>query len=240
MHVVTCARSRKDPSTCKCTCHGELHGSAWKSVPPRVRSAPVHQSKNGWGTAIAATTVISIGFITFTASSGGSSAGRNSLSVQVKVDLDKALGALASRGFHRAQSPNASTWGPRYSTNCAQNATGAVAQFLTRHPCKQYASATRTVSQPGDNAQVGFSWVEMPSATLADQYKSVVDTYGTGNPPGLSPALDGHCYASGLQGAKVWTVEVQPTGKVNIDRKVLQAAVWEQLTPSYLRQHCVI
>jgi hypothetical protein len=162
------------------------------------------------------------------------------LSVQVNVDLSKSLAAVASLGFRGVQMQNFSTSGPSYHTDCAESTTGQVRKFFTSHPCKQYATATRTVARGGATAQVAFSWVEMATASLASQYKLVVDAYGTGNPPGVSLVFNGRCYASGQQDATVWAVELQPTGNVSVDREILQAAARERLSPGYLGQHCIM
>jgi hypothetical protein len=240
VHTKACAESTKDPKTCRCKCRGTLHGSGLISAPLEDQPALSHPSKSGRGVTLTVTAaaMIMIGALTVTALFGGSSNGRNDLTVQVKVELNNALSALASLGFRIVRSPNSTASGPSYRTDCSRNATGEVRQFLTRHPCKQYASATRTLAQRGATAQVAFSWVEMPTATLAGQYRITVDAYGTGNPPGVSLAFNGRCYASSQQRATVWTVEVQPTGHVNVDREILQAAARRKLSSNYLRQHC--
>ena len=233
MHGKSCALSPKDPRSCKCECRGKDHGSAWGSAPARRGNV-----RRAAGLTITVVAAVTIGPLAISAVLGGSSAGRKSLSVQVKADLNKALAALAALGFRGTRSPNSSTSGPSYFTDCAKSATYKVRQFLTLNPCKQYATATRTVAKRGATVPVAFSWVEMHTATLAGQYKVKVDAYGTGNPPGVPPAFNGRCYASGQHGATVWTVEVHPTGNVNVDQEILQAAVRRKLPPSYLRQHC--
>jgi hypothetical protein len=79
----------------------------------------------------------------------------------------------------------------------------------------------------------------MTTTALANQYKAVVDAYGTGNPPGASSAFNGLCYASDQQGPTVWTVEVKPTGQAKIDQGILQDAVKGDLPEIYLQKHCV-
>lgn len=240
-HDPNCASSPAPLKTCKCKCGGELHGSALGSAASVAQSAPSRQGKAGRTvvSTVTATVMITIGAFIVIANFGGSSTGGNDLSVQVKVDLNKALGGLAALGFHNIRNANSSTSGTNYRTDCANSATGRIVrQFLTNYPCKQYAIATRTVTKRGVTVPVEFSWVEMHTATRANQYKAKVDEYGTGNPPGVPPAFNGRCYASGQHGATVWTVEVQPTGNVNVDRKILHAAALRKLSQSYLRQHC--
>jgi hypothetical protein len=188
---------------------------------------------------ITATVAITIGAFTVTTVFGGSSSGDEHLSVQVNADLNKALAGLTAIGFRHTLNLDPDTSGPSYRADCAQGATGEVKQFLTRHPCKQYAIATRTITRRRTTALVAFSWVEMPTIALAGQYKTTVDTQNTGNPPGVSLAFNGLCYASGQSGLVVWSVQVQPTGHVNADREILQAATLGKLSSSYLRQHCI-
>jgi hypothetical protein len=45
----------------------------------------------------------------------------------------------------------------------------------------------------------------MPTTTLASQYKARADKFGQGNPPGEPHAFTGLCYASGQNGATVWS-----------------------------------
>jgi hypothetical protein len=79
----------------------------------------------------------------------------------------------------------------------------------------------------------------MPTAALASMYKTEVDAPGTGNPPGISSAFNGDCYASGQQGATVWTIWVRPSGDAKVDQEILQVAAQGKLTPSYLGRHWI-
>jgi hypothetical protein len=155
--------------------------------------------------------------------------------VQVKADLTQAIAALAKLGFPSTRSINSS-----YGTDCEKTASGGVKQFLTRHPCKEYASAILTARRQGTTARVAISWVVMPTANLAEQYEAKANVYGQGNPPGEPPmTFNGHCYASHQNDATVWAEQVQPTGHVNADREILQAAAPAKLTLDYLHKHCV-
>jgi len=241
VHGKRCARSRRDPKTCKCECGGEFHGSARRSDPSGAQSAPPRRGnvRGAAGVTIAVVAAVTIGPLAISAVYGGSSTGRNDLSVQVKVDLNKALGGLAAIGFRNTRSLNSRTSGPSYHADCSKSATDSVKTFLTNNRCKQYATATRAVAKRGATALVAFSWVEMGTATQARRYKVKVDVYGTGNPPGVSPLdFNGRCYTSRQRETTVLTVEVQPTGNVNVDREILQAAARRKLSRSYLKQHC--
>jgi hypothetical protein len=154
----------------------------------------------------------------------------------VKADLTHAVAALIALGY-RSVVPQ-----PSPSRDCAGSATGNVRQLLTRHPCKEYASTTLTAYRHGGSAQIAISWVVMPTAALAEQYKAEADTPGQGNPPEQSPNYNGLCYASGQDGATVWTEQLQPTGHLTVsaDQKLLQAAApAKHLTAVYLQQHCI-
>lgn len=245
-HGKRCALSLKDPKTCKCDCGGRLHGSAWKPDTlgaPDSRAVPSRQRKARRAVAVVVAVTVA-GTVGGLAATGNFSASSNNsssdLSVQVNVDLNRTIDALSSLGFGGRRISTSGTSGSSYRTGCAESATGLVRQFLTHHPCEQFSAETWTITRQDATAQVAFSWVEMPSASLAGQYKAEVDTYSTGNPPGVSMAFDGRCYASDQQGSTVWTVEVQPTGNAKVDRGILQAATKRSLSPYYLRKHCVI
>jgi hypothetical protein len=241
MHTRACAESQEGPETCRCVCGGRLHGSARRQPSSDAEPSPRRKSRTGRtvGLAITFVATLAIGPFVLNAVFGGSSANGESLSVQVKTDLKNAVIALTAIGFHDARGPDSRILGPSYNTDCAESATGMVKQFLMQHPCEQYAIASRTITKRDTATLVAFGWVEMPTVSLGSQYKAIVDEYDTGNPPGMSLAFDGLCYASGQSGTIVWTVQVEPTGHVNADRQILQAAMQGTLAPSYLREHCV-
>jgi hypothetical protein len=165
-----------------------------------------------------------LGGLTATGTFSSPSGGSGGLSVQVNLDLSKAISALSGLQFGGKLVSSVGTSGTGDPTNCAANATGQVRQFLTHYPCKRYAADMWKITRQDSTTNVVFAWVEIPTTPLANRYKIIVDTYNTGNPPGASSSFDGRCYASGQQNSTVWTVEIQPTGNVNTDRTVLQAA----------------
>lgn len=244
-HGKRCALSPRDRTTCKCDCLGREHGSAWRTDTvdaPDVRAVPSRQRKLRRAVVFTVTFTVAgtVGGLVATGSFSSSSAGSSDLSVQVKVDLNKTIEALSSLGFGGRRISISGSAGSSYPTDCAQKATSLVRKFLTRHPCEGYAAQTWTITRQDATTQVALSWVEMPTDSLASQYKVEVDTYSTGNPPGVSPAFNGLCYASDQQSSTVWTVEVRPTGNVKVDRGILQAATQKGLSQGYLRKHCVI
>ncbi|MDQ2873942.1 MAG: hypothetical protein M3Y33_03645, partial [Actinomycetota bacterium] len=114
--------------------------------------------------------------------------------MQVKVDLTQTIAGLAKLGFLKTRSRDISS--PSYGTDCATVATGGVKQFLKRYRCKEYAVAILTARRQGTGTQVAISWVVMPTAAQATQYRSLADSFGHGNPPGEPRTVfDGHCYA---------------------------------------------
>jgi hypothetical protein len=159
--------------------------------------------------------------------------------VQATFDLNKAISALDSLGFGGKVVAGVGAPYGNDPTNCAESATGQVKVFLTHYPCKQYAANTWTITRQDFSTYVVFAWTEMPITPLADRYKALVDKFGSGNPPGVSDFFNGLCCASRQQGATVWTVEVHPTGNPNVDPKILQAAVPQELPMAYLAKHCV-
>jgi hypothetical protein len=252
-HTDACARSRTAVTQCDCSCLGSLHGIANRGAPtadipniPRVPYAPPTPPRKRKARRAAAITAVvaataTIGGLTITetfdtGSGGGSGA---TLSTQVNVDLNKAISTLSALQFGGKLVSSTGAPESSQSSSCAANSTGQVQQFFSHYSCEEYTADEWTITRQGSTTQVAFGWVEMPSSSLAAQYKAIVDAYGTGNPPGVSSAFNGKCYASGQQDSTVWTVEVKPTGHVGGDRTILQAAAQQQLSSAYLGSHCV-
>jgi hypothetical protein len=248
-HSEKCAISTHPKSECRCRCNKTLHGILAEPGPgdiPRERVAPnrkgrPRKKKARRATAIAAVVTVAgtVGGLTATGTFGSSSSGTGRLSAQVDIDLNDAISALSRLGFSGKLVSRSDGSGTSQTAGCAESATGHVRQFLINYPCEQYASDIWSVTRQYSTTSVAFTWVEMPTTPLASRYKVVVDTYSTGNPPGVSSAFNGLCYASGQQGSIVWTVEVQPTGNPNVDRTILQAATPQVLPSAYLTEHCV-
>lgn len=248
-HTRACSLSLKDPSTCECECNGSLHGSAWRPSiqhvpearhePPRAEVRSRRRKVRRVAYAVALTASLTIGGLTVTGSFDSPASGASHLSAQVNVDLEGTITTLSSLGFGVKDASKPGAPGFLRSANCAGGTTGLVARFFTIHPCEQYISETWSITRQGITTLVAFSWVEMATTALAGQYKAVVDTYGTGNPPGESSAFNGLCYASDQQGSTVWTVQVKPTGQAKLDRGILQDAVEGDLSENYLQKHCV-
>jgi hypothetical protein len=236
-HVITVRSAQCMQPISKKRPFGKHCGRRHKAAPERRRRAV----RNIIKTVIAVTITFGAVTIAINETIGGSSGTRvRSFSVQVTVDLKESLGQLATAGWMLSTN-SPSNLGPRYYSDCAKSATGNVQLFLSPNRCKQYATAIRAVTKNGVTSLVAISWVEMRTTGWANQYKTLVGEYGTGNPPGVSPLdFNGHCYASGPSepGRTVWTVQVQLTGDITIDRKVLQAAALRNLSPRYLQQHC--
>jgi hypothetical protein len=244
-HGKACALSLRDPRTCECECGGRLHGSAWKAgnadSPPHVRRARSRQRKVRRTLAFTAAVTVTgtvVGLAVTGNFSASSSAGSH-LSVQLDVDLKDTIATLASLGFGGRKISSSSTSGSSDRPDCAESTTGLVRQFFTQHPCNQYIAETWTITRQDSNALVAFSWVEMATTSLAGKYKGTVDASDTGNPPGVSSAFDGDCYASDQQGVTVWTVEVKTTGNAQFDQGILQDAVKGDLSEAYLQKHCI-
>jgi hypothetical protein len=196
VHDKRCSLSLKDRKTCTCKCGGRLHGSAWKTTAPGgpgVQAVPSRQSnvRRAVAIAVAFTVAGTVGGLAVTGNFSASSTGTYHLSVQVSVDLNSAISALSLLGFGGRRISNSGTSGAGHHTDCAKSTTGQVKKFLTHYPCEQYAANTWAITRQDATAQVAFAWVEMPTTSLAAQYKAVVDTYGTGNPPGVSSAFNG-------------------------------------------------
>jgi transposase len=243
-----CKKATTTRRNCTCKCSGAFHGSA-RSGGSKSKgstqelSTQTRKPKTLRNVVVTVALVVSFGiaYLTVNGTLGGSASSGSSLSVQVQIDLDKILGALATAlGLRAAHGPGVSTSGPTYHPDCADSATKGVKNFLENHHCRQFATATRTLVNTGITAQVAFSWIEMPTLGLATDYKMEIDAPGTGNPPGISSAsFNGDCYASSQQGETVRTIWVRPTGDAKVDQEILQAAAQGKLAPSYLSRHCV-
>ena len=212
-----------------------LGGPSITAVPPRRR-----KRRRALPVAVAVTVAGTAGGLAATGTFSSSSSSSGDLSVKVNVDLNSVISVLSSLEFSGKRLSISGSAVPGNRAGCAQSATRQVRHFLNRHHCKQYQTQIWAVTRQGATARVAFSWVEMPTASLASQYKAEVDAYSTGNPPGISPAFNGRCYASDQQGSTVQTVEVEPTGNVEADREILRAAALRNLSVDYLRKHCVV
>jgi hypothetical protein len=247
-HNDACARSSRPATECDCSCLGRYHGVSRPAIvedppePLKISDTPKHapRKKKAKRIAVAATLAVTgtIGGLTATGTFSSPSGGSGGLTAQVNIDLNKAISALIALGFGGKLSSSVGTSDSSNLTGCAATASGHVRQFLTHYPCEQYAADAWTITKPGATTQVVFGWVRMPTSSLASHYKTLVDTYKTGNPPGVSSAFNGQCYASGQQASTVWTVEVQPTGDVHSDQTVLRAAAQQDLSAVYLASHC--
>lgn len=238
-HTWKCAFSPSPRSKCECTgCEGRLHGTGRLSNGPRTTSTRTPSRRTSLKVPITITATITAGAITATVSGAfDSPASGTDLSVQVNVDLNKVISTLSLLKYSGKQISTSGASVPE-PEGCAKDSTKEVKVFLTEHPCKDYSADTWMIYQNNISTQVAFSWVEMSTSSLARQYKTKVDTPGTGNPPGISSAFDGHCYASRRQGDTVWSAEVRPTGNEKIDQGLLESAVQENLSSGYLKIHC--
>jgi hypothetical protein len=144
---------------------------------------------------------------------------------EVRLDFNRTEAVLLANGYKVSL-------GARFDKNCAVNSYGPVHHFFQSHPCKWLARASLTLHGSGRAAVlIAISWVNMRNAVLAEKYKHLVDEPGTGNLTELTRLsglyrnvrFTGDFYASGIDGAAVWNVEVQPVTQlpVNIIRKIL-------------------
>jgi hypothetical protein len=150
------------------------------------------------------------------ASSSNAASGTRPVGAEVYVEpqagLRQTAAALVAAGY---KVDLAMTLG----TNCAAHSYGQVHEFFRLHPCKWLARAYIAVSESNQGlALVAVSWVGMPSAALAEMYKHLVDTSGTGNVTELSRdtglyrkvRFGGEFYLSGMHGTSVWNAQAQP------------------------------
>ena len=249
-HSRACARSKGPRIECTCRCNGALHGilvvtndekiaKPWE-VPNFQETKPRKSKTKRVAAAVVLTVTGTLGGLTATGTFNSAPDASSRLSLNANVDVNKAIGTLAGLGFGGKLLSSTETPADSSPTNCAKTASGKVRVFLTHYPCKEYASDTYAISRQAFTTDVVFAWVEMPTTALATRYKAIVDKFDTGNPPGVSPAFNGLCYASGQQDATVWTVEIQPIGNVDFDRSTLESVAPAVLSSPYLVKHCVI
>jgi len=134
--------------------------------------------------------------------------------LNVQTNFKQATVALSASGF-------GGYIVPAFDKNCASRSYGQVQNFFRSNPCKWLARAYIVVRQnKQDVVLVAISWVDMPTPSLAMDYKHLVDTQGTGNITELSResgpyrnvVFTGNNYLSGIIGTAVWNVQVQPIG----------------------------
>ena len=156
-------------------------------------------------------------------SDSSSQSGGEPLSVQ--ASFNRTAAALTANGYGGYLVPS-------FDNNCVTHSYGKVQSFFQLHPCRWLARAYAVIREyKQDPMLVAISWVDMPTSSLAEQYKSLVDKPGTGNITELSRetgpyqkvVFNGNYYLSGVIGTAVWNVQVQPIGSVpvNVIDKVL-------------------
>lgn len=108
-------------------------------------------------------------------------------------------------------------------SNCEQHSYGQVEEFFKSNPCEWLTRAYLAIHDGSlGEVLVALSWVGMPNASSAAEYKKLVDTGGTGNITELSRdtgpyraiKYDRKFYTSGLDGSSVYNVELQPVGPI--------------------------
>jgi len=136
--------------------------------------------------------------------------------LNVQTNFNQAAAALVASRF-------AGYIARAFDDNCAAHSYGEVQDFFRSNPCKWLARAYIVLNQnKQDSVLVAISWVDMPTSSLALEYKHLVDTPGTGNITELSResgpyrnvVFTGNNYLSGIIGTAVWNVQVQPVGSV--------------------------
>lgn len=137
---------------------------------------------------------------------------RIKVEAQARADFEKSESRFRARGYKV-------NLNIRFDTDCAAHSYGKVHYFFMLHPCNLLSRAAFILRDKHQDAiLVAISWVSMPSATLAKQYKTLVDTWRTGNVTELSREIGpyknvrftGKNYTSGRDGETVWNAQGQP------------------------------
>lgn len=133
-------------------------------------------------------------------------------STEIRLSINRTEAALIASGY-------GGTYYIRFDKDCADNSYGQVHKFFLSNPCRWVARTSLVLDAASHAvALVAISWVEMPSAVQAQQYKRLVDTPDTGNVTELTRIegpyqnvhYSGLYYASGKYSNAVWNAEVQP------------------------------
>lgn len=133
----------------------------------------------------------------------------------------RAVSIEAQAGFRRAEtrlvvSGYKVRLATSFDTDCAAHSYGRVHKFFESHPCKWLARSYIQIN--GFEVLISISWVMMPNIHLAKRYKHLIDTPDAGNITELSRDTKLYrriqyttsTYISGIHGAAVWNVQVQP------------------------------
>lgn len=148
-----------------------------------------------------------------------SRASSNTLSTEARTSFKRAEVMLLANGFKASLTM-------RLENDCAAHSYGRVQKFFRSHPCDALARSYIQIGQPDQGLiLVAISWVAMPDATQAADYKRLADTPGAGNITELSREVKlyknitytNSAYASGLHGDAAWNVKVKPVFPVSAD-----------------------
>ncbi|MFI0451191.1 hypothetical protein [Actinomadura sp. 6N118] len=153
--------------------------------------------------------------ISFLSSKTGKSASprtpKNALTTEAQAGFKQADATLKVGHFRTKLSMG-------FDNDCARHSEGQVRDYFQANPCKYMARAYIQVNDANRGlAHVAITWVEMPSATSAMEYKHLFDI-GAGKVIELSreskslknATFENRTYTSGTKGNFVWTVEVAP------------------------------
>jgi hypothetical protein len=142
------------------------------------------------------------------------------------------ISAEAKAGFKRAEATLVANGHKvrliaTFENECVTHSYGKVHKFLQSHPCDWLARAYLQIGEPDQGLiLVAISWVGMPNATLATDYKRLIDTPGAGNITELSRQKrlyknieysTGTTYTSGIHATAVWNVQVKPVFPASVD-----------------------
>jgi len=179
---------------------------------------------------------VSIG-LKVSSSSGGTSSGSSSVDGEGQPSVRVSTGDVQASLKRTTVTLSASGYGgyylvPEFDSNCASHSYGKVQDFFRSNPCKWLARAYIVLREHNQGlALVAISWVDMPTLSLAMEYKHMVDAPGTGNITELSREsgpyrnviFNGNDYLSGIIGTAVWNVQVQPIDSASADvlKKIL-------------------
>jgi hypothetical protein len=179
-----------------------------------------HRRRRPLGVGVAAAVTVG-GIVTVAVSlSTGTTAPKPSASSRAPRSV-QAIPAEAQAGFQRSEAALVAagyrtSLATKFDADCAANSYGKVRDFFRSNPCQWLARADLETAYP--EILIAIYWVGMPSASLAEKYKRLVDTPGSGGVTELSRDIKryrkieyaGSAHTSGIKGSAVWNVQVKP------------------------------
>ncbi len=203
-------------------------GGNASNSPPRVRNSPASPARKqrAMTPVVIIVILVALGAAATVAVNVASASGRTTVNQADERPMSADTSATyfkSAQAAFLAMSHGHVDFAAESGSNCEQHSYGLVTDFFKSHPCQWLTRAYLAIHDGSlGEVLVALSWVGMPDASSAAEYKKLVDTGGSGNITELSRdtgpyrtvKYDGQFYKSGIDGSSVWNMEVQPVGQV--------------------------